>query len=92
MAFFTITHHLLRQNSDLILVSKEKHLEILYRLCHQREAAGALHAEREGQLQVQTVEDRGVHPLRVLHHDPHRSQHGPPHDEGGYFILGIFCL
>ena len=23
-----------------------------------------------------------IHPLRVLHHVPHRPQHHPPHDEG----------
>ena len=54
----------------------------MYRLLHPGAAAGAVHAEGEGQLQVQAVAGGGVQPLRVLHHAPHRPQHHPPHDEG----------
>ena len=59
-------------------------LEILHRLCHICQTAGALHAARDGQLQVQDLARRRLHPLRVLHHDPHRPQHHPPHDESKF--------
>ena len=48
---------------------------------------GALHAQREGQLQVQAVEGGRLLPLWVLHHDPHRPQHNTSHDEGQLLLL-----
>ena len=50
-------------------------------------ALGALHAQREGQLQVQAVEGGRLLPLWVLHHDPHRPQHNTSHDEGQLLLL-----
>ena len=58
----------------------------MYRLLHPGAAAGAVHAEGEGQLQVQAVAGGGVQPLRVLHHASHRAQHHPPHDEGSAML------
>jgi hypothetical protein len=55
--------------------------EILHRFCHFRQTFGALHAERNGQLQVQNLEGGRLHSLRVLHHDPHCPQYHPTHDE-----------
>ena len=63
----------------------------MYRLLHPGAAAGEVHAQGEGQLQVQAVAGGGVQPLRVLHHAPHRPQHHPPHDEGSA-MFGSFCL
>jgi hypothetical protein len=57
-------------------------LEVLHRLFHQCQAAGALHAPGEGQFQVQALAGGCLHPIRVLHHVPHCTQHHPPHDEG----------
>ena len=54
----------------------------MYRLLHPGAAAGAVHAEGEGQLQVQAVAGGGVQPLRVLHHASHRPQHSATDDEG----------
>ena len=54
----------------------------MYRLLHPGAAAGEVHAQGEGQLQVQALAGGGVQPLRVLHHAPHRPQHAAPHDEG----------
>ena len=56
-------------------------LEILHRLLDSRDASRAVHAGGEGRLQVPALEDRRVHRLRVLHHDPHRPQHNFAHDE-----------
>ena len=55
--------------------------EILHRLRDPGAAAGAVHAEGDGQLQVQDLEGGRLHAVRVLHHDPHRTQHHPTHDE-----------
>ncbi len=38
----------------------------------------------EGQLQVQAVASGGVHAIRVLHHDPHCTQHHPTHAQGQF--------
>ena len=56
--------------------------EVLHWLLDQCEAVGTVHAAWARQLQVQAVASGRIHPLRVLHHVPHRPQHHPPHDEG----------
>ena len=61
---------------------KIKLLESLYRLRYPCQASGEVYAQRKGQLQVQDLEGGRLHALRVLHHDPYRSQHASPHDEG----------
>ena len=53
----------------------------MHRFFHPRDPAGEVHAGGEGRLQVPALEDRRVHRLRVLHHDPHRPQHNFAHDE-----------
>ena len=56
--------------------------EIVYRLCHPGQAAGALHAKRSRFLQIQNMAGSRLYSVRVFHHDTHRSQHATPHDEG----------
>ena len=56
--------------------------EGLYRLCHQRQAADALHAPEHALLPVPHVEVCGVAALRVLHHDHDSPEHRGAHDEG----------
>ena len=62
--------------------SDDKLAEIVHRLCHQRDAARKVHARGESGREVQTVENRRVHAVRILHHDTHRVQHDPLDDEG----------
>ena len=75
------------------LVSPEAHkfqedklAEIVHRLCHQRDAAREVHARGESGREIQALENRRVHAVRVLHHDTHRVQHYPLDDEGMYDV------
>ena len=56
--------------------------EVLHRLLHQRDAPGKVHARGASWREVQTVENRRVHSVRVLHNDAHRLQHDSSDDEG----------
>ena len=61
--------------------------EILHRLCDLSQAPGEVHAEGDGQLQVQDLEGRRLHPLRVLHHDADRAEHHSADDESKLCIF-----
>lgn len=54
----------------------------MHRFRHPSQAAGALHAQRSRELQVQDLAGGRVDSVRVFHHDAHRPQHAAPHDEG----------
>ena len=56
--------------------------EILYRLYLGGDTPRAIHAQQTKQRQVQNLEDSRIDAVRILYHDPHRSQHTFTHDEG----------
>ena len=56
-------------------------IESMHRLRHPGQAAGALHAERDRQCEVQGLAGGRGTAFRVLYHDTHRTQHHSSDDE-----------
>ncbi len=56
--------------------------EILHWLCHPGQTSGTLHAQGEGQLQVQDLASGGLDSVRIFYHDTDCPQHHLADDEG----------
>ena len=54
----------------------------MHRFCDPGQTFRKVHAEGDGQLQVQDLAGGGVDAVRILYHDPHCAQHHSTDDEG----------